>query len=112
MRKPNQFSKEKIKSPQPKAEEVQANPDLNEDACEFSDEECIEIKVEEKNRIAVFFANWIESTLLTPGLPNCYLHSWKIRQVVSEQSDIERLISLNAPIKVYVEDGSYRCAKG
>jgi hypothetical protein len=78
----------------------------------ISMEDCEVDKADEKNRIAVFYANWIESTLLVPGMPNCYFHSWKIRQIVSEKNDIERLISLNAPIKVYIEDGSYRRAEG
>ncbi len=55
-------------------------------------------------KVGIFYKNWIETALLAAGLPNCAHKSWRIGQVVYGVEDVERLVSLNAPIKVYIED--------
>lgn len=56
-----------------------------------------------KNRIGVFYKNWMESAQLAHGMTNCYLTSYKNGQIVSNEVNIDRLVSLNAPMRVYVE---------
>jgi hypothetical protein len=64
-----------------------------------------------KHVIAVFYKNWMESNLMAHGLPIRSLKSWKAWQVVSKREDVERLISLDAPIRIYIEDGTYGCTE-
>jgi len=57
-----------------------------------------------KHRIAIFSKNWMEVSSLSSHCLDKHLKSWKKGQVVSINEDIERLKSMGAPIKVYIED--------
>lgn len=71
-----------------------------------SEKEAVSLEKESRQRIGIFTKNWMESTKLAAGLPNCCLKSWKKMQIVFCEEDIERLLSLNAPIRIFVEYGS------
>lgn len=66
----------------------------------------VEVKNSETGRVAIFSSNWMEVSSLADHLPDKHMKSWRKGQMVSVDCDIERLKSLNAPIKVYIEDGS------
>jgi hypothetical protein len=77
--------------------------DRNNDVNEVKEESAL-LKADSRQRIAIFTKNWMEATLLAHGLPNKCLKSWKSFQVVFNPEDIERLLSLNAPIRIFIED--------
>ncbi len=59
-----------------------------------------------KDRIAIFTQNWMEVAAYSAHVRDKNINPWRKGQVVYLDADIDRLLQLNAPIKVYVEDGA------
>jgi hypothetical protein len=70
-----------------------------------------EVKIEvhaynKKDRIAIFTQNWMEVAAYSPTVIDKNIIAWRKGQVVYLDTDIDRLLGMAAPIKVYVEDGA------
>jgi len=57
-----------------------------------------------KQRIAVFMKEFIHSFNYSPHLTEKCFKKWQRGQLVFDESEIEKLKQLNAPIRVFVED--------
>ncbi len=79
-----------------------------EDQLEDSVEESIDNSNEsvELKKIGIFQANWVEAISISPNSLSKVYNSFQSGTIVYDQKEIERLKSIGAPIKVYVEHGS------
>jgi hypothetical protein len=66
--------------------------------------EAVASKKANLQRVAIFMRNWMEVSKLSAAHTTCSLKSWKRGETVFSESDVERLLSLNAPVKVFIED--------
>jgi len=57
-----------------------------------------------RERIGVMMKLFVESNKYSPSHHYSCLKRWEAGKVIYNAADIDRLLSLNAPIKVYVED--------
>jgi hypothetical protein len=55
-------------------------------------------------RIGVMMKGFVESNQYSPAYHYSCLKRWEAGKVIHNAADIDRLLSLNAPIKVYIED--------
>lgn len=58
-----------------------------------------------KKRIGIFLENWVQTGSLGVQVYGSSLKTWRKDQIIREESDLELLISKNAPMQVYIEDG-------
>lgn len=57
-------------------------------------------------RIAVLMRNFVHSFRYAPHCNEKCFKNWNAGQVIWNKNEIEQLKSLNAPIRIFVEDGS------
>ena len=62
-------------------------------------------------KIGIFSVYWVESKSISPSHSEKIFNSFHAGTIIHDQHEIERLMGIHAPLKVYVEYGSNRSTK-
>lgn len=86
---------------------VKAKSDKTEDLGEvFAENPQKPTEFSKKLKVAIFLKNWVESRPVSPNGLDKIFTTHRYGELVHDQSEIDRFVSIDAPVKVYVEHGS------
>lgn len=77
-----------------------ANKKSNETASESKE------AVQRKQRVGIIMKKFIDTKDYSPSNPYKHFKPYHAGQVIFLESEIDHLLSIDAPIKVFIEDGS------